>query len=123
MAEISPLAVVEKGAKLARDVKVGAFSYIGPKVKVAAGSVIENNVTIVGKTTLGERNHVFPMAVIGTSADGDGKTGRCILGEANTVREHVTIYCGPGADTRIGNDTLIMIGCVIGSAAEIANSS
>jgi len=121
MPEISPLAAVEKGAKIARDVKIGPFSYIGRKVQIASGCVIENNVTIIGKTSVAQKCHIFPMAVIGTAGDGASKPGRCILGEANTIREHVTIYCRPGDKTRIGNDNLIMIGCVIGSGAEIAN--
>ncbi len=121
MPKISPLAIVEKGAKLAADVQVGAFSYIGPKVKAAAGCIIENNVTLQGKTILGEKNHIFPMAVIGTSPRDGKKPGKCVIGEANTIREHTTIYCAHGTETRIGNHNLIMIGCVIGPGARLAN--
>lgn len=121
MAKVSPLAIVEKGAKLAGDVRVGAFSYIGEKVKIAAGCIIENNVTITGKTVIGENNQIFPMAVIGTATNGSAKAGRCVLGEANVIREHVTIYTAGGRVTRIGNDNLIMIGCVIGPGAQMAD--
>jgi UDP-N-acetylglucosamine acyltransferase len=121
MANISPHAIVEDTAKIADDVVVGPFSYIGGQVEIAAGCAIANNVTITGRTTLGEKNHVFPMAVIGTGEDDGGKVGRCILGEANSIREHVTIYAGVQRETRIGSDNLIMIGCVVGGGARIAD--
>ena len=120
MPQISPHAIVEDSAKLAADVTVGAFSYIGPDVEIAAGCVIENNVTITGQTTIGEKSHIFPMAVIGTSSNG-GARGSCCLGEANTIREQVTIYTAPGQETRIGNDNLVMIGCIIAAGAKIAD--
>ena len=119
--DISPLAIVEEGAKLADDVRVGPFSYIGPEAVLAAGCVIDNSVTIAGKTSLGENTHVFPMAVIGVASRGRSDTGRCVIGEANTIREHATIYCGKGQTTRIGNGNLIMIGCIIGSGANVAD--
>jgi len=121
MPRISPSAIVEKSAKLADDVTIGPFSYIGPRVKIAKGCVIANNVTIVGKTTIGEKNRIFPMAVIGAAGEEHGKEGHCTLGEANAIREHVTIYSRPGKATNIGNDNLIMIGSVIGSGVQIAD--
>ncbi len=121
MPKISPLAIVENTAKLADDVVVGAFSYIGGEVELAAGCLIENNVTILGQTFLGEKTHVYPMTSIGTPDPLGGQYGVCRLGEANTIREHVTIYSRAGRETRIGNDNLIMIGCVIGAAAQIAH--
>jgi len=121
MPDISPLAVVETGAKLAEDVRIGPFSYIGEQAELAAGCVVDNSVTIAGKTSLGENSHVYPMAVIGAAGQGQTDHGRCIIGEANTIREHATVYCGKGRTTRIGNNNLIMIGCVIGAGASIAD--
>jgi len=122
MPEISRYAVVEKGAELADDVRVGPFSYVGPKVRIAPGCVIENNVSLTGKTVLGPKNHVFPMAIIGAPAhDAPAAGGQCVLGEANDIREHVTIYAGVDRPTRIGRDNLIMIGCQIGPGAELGN--
>jgi len=121
MPEISPLAIVAKAAKIAGDVRIGPFSYVGDHVEIGAGCIIGNNVTITGKTVLGENNQVFPMAVIGTPINAAGEPGTCVIGEANTIREHVTVYCSRDKETCIGNDNLLMIGCVVGAGATIKN--
>ena len=126
MSEISSLAVIEEGAVLAEDVCVGPFTYVGPEVRLGPGCVIENNVTLTGKTQLGANNHVSPMAVIGARpVDDDGKpctlSGECIIGEANAIREHTVIYGGRDGPTRIGSDNLIMVGCQIGQGASIGD--
>jgi UDP-N-acetylglucosamine acyltransferase len=61
------------------------------------------------------------MAVIGEPPPGAEADGQCILGEANAVREHVTIFAGPEAPTRIGNHNLIMIASQIGAGAVIGD--
>ncbi|HUT59676.1 MAG TPA: hypothetical protein VNA25_17660 [Phycisphaerae bacterium] len=118
MADISPHAVVEQGAELADDVRVGAFTYVGPEVRVGGGCVIENNVTLAGRTVLGRNNHVFPMCVIGAADDGPGAV---IVGDANSIREHVTVCGGPAEPTRIGRDNLIMIDCHVGAGALVGD--
>jgi len=121
MPRISPYAVVEKTARLAEDVQVGAFCYIGPEVQIGAGCVIESGATITGRTVLGEGNHVFPLAVIGAASPDADEPGRCVLGEANAIREHVTIYSAAGRETAIGTDNLLMIASVVGAGARIAD--
>jgi UDP-N-acetylglucosamine acyltransferase len=120
MPSISPHALIEKGASLADDVRVGAFAYIGSNVRIGEGCVIENNATIVGKTTLGARNHVLPLAVIGAPPDGGGE-GQTIVGDANVFREHATVAAGAQTPTRIGSGNLIMIGCHIGAGAAVGD--
>ncbi len=122
MATISPYSIVEKGAKLARDVVVGPFCYIGSNVKIGKSCIIENNVTLVGKTTLGDHNHIYPMAVIGASLDGNENEGTCIIGSANNMREHATIYAGTENEpTKIGQNNLIMIACQIGPGTQVGD--
>ncbi|MBN1941901.1 MAG: hypothetical protein JW849_01275 [Phycisphaerae bacterium] len=122
MADISPYSIVEKGAKLAQNVRVGPFCYIGPRVTIGAGTVIESNVTIVGATELGEQNRVFPMAVLGATRDGDEEKGRCIIGDANSIREHVAVYAGAGKKpTKIGRNNLVMIASQVGAGSTIGD--
>ena len=121
MPEVSRHAVVEPTAELAGDVRVGPFCYVGPEVVIGAGSILESHVTVVGRTTLGAGTRVFPLAVIGTEAPGGDGDPTCIIGEANTIREHVTICAGTAPPTRIGNHNLIMIASHIGAGTTIGD--
>ncbi len=120
MPEISRHAVIERSAELAEDVRVGPFAYIGPHVRIGAGCVIDSGATVTGQTTLGAKCRVFPMAVIGTGP-GDGPEGRCVLGQANHIREHVTLCGGSERPTVLGDDNLVMIGCRIGPQAAVGS--
>lgn len=121
MPEISRNAIVSSTAELADDVYVGPFSYIGPQVRIGPGCVIDNNVTIVGRTTLGSRTRIFPMAVVGCSAPHEDSPGECVIGEANALREHVTVFAGIESPTRIGNHNLVMIACHVGHGAVLGD--
>jgi len=121
MPRISKNAIVEGTAQLAPDVVVGPFSYVGPEARIGPGCVLENNVTVVGRTTLGAGTHVFPLAVVGAAPPGSESAGQCILGEANAVREHVTVYAGADRPTRIGNHNLVMIASQIGAGVWIGD--
>jgi UDP-N-acetylglucosamine acyltransferase len=121
MPNVSPHAIIDPAAEVAADAVIGPFSYVGPGVRIEGECVIDNNVTLVGRTTLGRGTRVYPLAVIG-SAGADGQVGgQCRLGEGNAVREHVTICGGTDRPTRIGNHNLIMIACQIGAGATIGN--
>jgi UDP-N-acetylglucosamine acyltransferase len=122
MPEISPHAIVEPTAEVADDVAIGPFCYVGPRVRIGSGCRIANNVTLLGHTTLGQRTEVFPMSVIGAAPPGAGEAdGQCVLGEANAIREHVTIYAGADKPTRIGNHNLIMIASQIDPGAQLGD--
>jgi len=83
-AGISKLAYVGKGAKLGKNVSLGAFSYVGEKsiigdnvtifprvyvaegVKIGAGTIIYPNVTLRTGTRLGKNIIIHPGVVIGS---------------------------------------------------------
>ena len=119
MATISPHATVES-SKLADNVIVGPFTYIGPDVRIGAGTIVENNVFIAGRTTIGRDNHIFPGAVIGGSDD-DHARGKIKIGQANNLREQVVIAAGKTGTTSLGNNCLIMIACRIGPGAAVGS--
>jgi UDP-N-acetylglucosamine acyltransferase len=113
---ISPLADVDSRAQLAHDVTVGPFCYVGPHVKIGAGTTLDSHVSIVGHTTVGRNNRFFPNCVIGTPPQDvswrDDAVTYLEIGDENIFREGVTVNCGAEKEdltTRIGNRNLLMI--------------
>ncbi|MFN3466087.1 MAG: acyl-ACP--UDP-N-acetylglucosamine O-acyltransferase [Candidatus Brocadiales bacterium] len=112
--KIHPTAQIHPGAELGKEVEVGAHSFIDKHVKIGDGTIIRNNVTITGNTTMGKGNLVFPGACLGAEPQDlkyYGEETQLIMGERNIVRECVTVNSGTGAGggvTCIGNDNFFM---------------
>lgn len=133
--EIHPTAVVSPTAELAEDVQIKAFSTIGPRVSIGSGSVVGPHAVLDGWTTIGERNQIFPFAVIGYPPQDlsyRGEDTQLVLGNDNIIRESVTINRGTqrgGGITRLGNHNLLMAyahvahDCVIGNHVILANAT
>ena len=132
---ISPLAHVDPNAVIADDVRIGPFCFVGPEVVIGPGCVLENNVTIKGKSTLGEGNHVHPNAVIGGEPQDysyQGSPTEVRIGNFNVLREGVTINRGTEKDrgvTSIGDHCFLMgcchiaHDCCLGNNITIANGT
>lgn len=130
---IHPTAVIHPNAQLHPTVQVGAYAVIGEHVKIGAGTSIGHHVVIEGRTEIGERNRIFPGAAIGLEPQDlkyDGSLGLVKIGDANQIREFVTIH-RPTYDDRItciGNGNLLMAyshlahECVLENQVIIANS-
>ena len=104
-------------AEIGEDVEIGPFSVIGPGCRIGDGCRLHNNVTIVTDTVLGRGNEIFPGAVLGADPQDrkyEGEPSRLFIGDANIIREHVTIHSGTrlgGGKTVIGSRNLLMAGC------------
>ncbi len=108
---IHPTAIIEDGAELAPDVRVGAYAYVGPKVKLGAGCRLQHHATVEGNTTMGSNNEVFPHALIGGRTQDkkwDGDDAPVLIGDDNIFREFCTIHTATfdSGCTRIGSDNL-----------------
>ncbi len=120
-------AFVHPDAEIDEDVEIGPFSVIGPKVRVGKGTRVGNNVTIMGNTRLGERNRVFPGAVIGgepQSLKYRGEETYLEIGDGNTIRECATIHVGTeegGGVTRVGSGNLLMTSCHVAHDCEVGD--
>jgi UDP-N-acetylglucosamine acyltransferase len=126
--------VIEKEAKIGRNVKVGPFCYVGSQVQISDGVELISNVHIEGNTKIGKETKIFPFASIGTQPQDlkyKGESSSLEIGENNTIREYVTINPGTeggGRKTIIGNNCLLMISshiahdCNIGNDVVIANN-
>lgn len=132
---VEPSAVVDPRAELDEDVRVGPFCVIGPKVRIGCGTHLINNVTVMGRVTIGEHNRIFPGAVLGGDPQDisyRGSETEVIVGDHNVIREGVTINRGSEKEdgvTTLGSHCFIMAGghiahdCRVGSRVIMANAT
>ena len=132
---IHKTAIVSPKAKISSSVKIGAYSIIGPDVEIDDNVVIQSHVNITGDTIIGKKNIFYPMSSIGSNPQDlkyNGEKTKLIIGDGNTIREHVTINKGTkqgGGITKIGDNNLLMIGahiahdCIVGNNIVMANNS
>jgi len=112
-------AAVDPRAELDEDVEIGPFCVVGPDVSIGRGTRLMNNVTLMGRTTVGQYNRFFPGAVIGGDPQDvsyRGSDTRVILGDHNLIREGVTINRGTEKEdglTTLGSNCYIMSNCHI----------
>jgi UDP-N-acetylglucosamine acyltransferase len=133
--QISNMAAVDPHAALAEDVEVGPFCVIGPEVTIGRGTRLLNNVTVMGRVTIGEDNLLYPGAVIGGEAQDlsfRGGDTQVVIGDGNVFRESVTVNRGTDKElgvTTIGNDCYLMAcshvahDCQVGDRVTIANGT
>ena len=111
---IHPTAVIDPAARLADDVRVGAFSLIGADVEIGAGSVVGPHCSIHGPTRIGRDNRFVGHAAIGGEPQDKkyaGERTELVIGDGNVIREFVTINRGTGGGggiTTIGNDNWLL---------------
>ena len=94
MSEIHPTAIVEDGASIGVDVKIGPYCFIGNNVVLVDRINLGSHVVISGLTQIGEGTHIFPFASIGHNPQDlkyKGEPSRLEIGCNNVIREHVTM--------------------------------
>lgn len=132
---IDAKAIIDKGADIASNVSVGAFSVVGKDVQIGAGTIIAPHVVINGPTKIGKENRIYQFASIGEDPQ-DRKYANEItqleIGDNNTIREFCTMHRGTVQDqsiTRIGCNNLFMAythvahDCKIGNHVIMANGA
>lgn len=131
---ISHLAEVHPDAKIAPDVRIGPFCRVGPNVSLGAGTILDNNVSISGHTTIGKGNRCFPGVVIGAEPQDvsyKGSPTEVRIGDENVFRECVTVNRGTEKEdgvTSIGNGSYFMAcshiahDCKVGHHVHTANN-
>jgi UDP-N-acetylglucosamine acyltransferase len=124
--EIHPTAIIEQGAELDEGVAVGAYAYIGPRVRLSKGTQVMHHATVDGATVMGENNEVHPYAYVGGKTHDlkyRGGVQGLTIGKGNVFREFTTIHCATaeGMMTSIGDNNLILAyshvahECVVGN--------
>lgn len=135
MSEIHPTAIIENGASIGVDVKIGPYCFIGGNTVLGDRILLESHVVVTGYTEVGEGTHIFPFASIGHSPQDlkyDGELSRLEIGSNNVIREHVTMNPGTqggGLLTKVGNDCLFMVAshvahdCLVGDNVVLVNNA
>ncbi|MFW0777396.1 MAG: acyl-ACP--UDP-N-acetylglucosamine O-acyltransferase [Rickettsiales bacterium] len=135
MTNIHPTAVISPNAKLADDVRVGPYCVIDEHVSIGSGTVLHSHVAVSGHTTIGSNCNIFPFASLGHIPQDlkyKGETSQLIIGNNNTIREHVTMNPGTeggGLVTKVGDNCLFMMSshvahdCIVGNNVILANNA
>jgi UDP-N-acetylglucosamine acyltransferase len=135
MTQIHPSAIIDPKAQLGVDVQIGPFCTVGPNVVLGDGVKLTSHVVVDGHTTIGARTLVHPLAFLGGPPQHlahKGEPTELIIGERNVIRENVTMHTGTvggGGVTRVGSDSLYMVGahvahdCIVGNNVTFANNA
>ena len=130
---IHDTAIIDDSARIASTATIGPYCVIGPGVVIGEETVLMDHVSIQCNTSIGDRNSIYPGAVIGVDPQDrkyEGETTRCEIGNDNMIREHVTIHRGTdngGGLTVLGSRNLLMVGshvahdCILGDEVVLAN--
>ena len=126
--EIHPTAVVDPGASIGEDVRIGPYSLIGSDVVLGDNCEIHGHVVIDGRTRIGSGTKIFPFASIGLPPQDlkyNGEPSELEIGANNVIREHVTMNPGTeggGMLTKIGDRCLFMVGTHVGHDCQLGDS-
>jgi UDP-N-acetylglucosamine acyltransferase len=131
---IHKTAIIDPKAKISSNVKIGAYSIVGPNVEIDESSEIQSHVSIIGNTRIGKNNKIYPFSSIGNDPQDlkfGGEETKLEIGDNNKIREYVTINPGTkggGELTKIGNNCLFMVSshiahdCIVGNNVILANN-
>ena len=135
MTNVHPTAIVEKGARLGREVTIGPYCVVGPDVELGDQVSLVSHVVAAGRTKVGAGTRIYPFASIGHPPQDlkyRGEPSELVIGANNVIREHVTMNPGTeggGMITRVGDNCLFMVGahvahdCIIGNNVIMANNA
>ena len=130
---IHPTVVVDPAARIAKDVRIGPYSVIGPHVEIDSGTWVGPHVVINGPTRIGRENRIYPFCSLGDIPQDkkySGESTSLVIGDRNTIREYCTFNRGTLQDkgvTTIGSENWIMAyvhvahDCVVGDDTILAN--
>jgi UDP-N-acetylglucosamine acyltransferase len=123
-----PTAIISDQATIEEGVEIGSYTLIEDHVFIGQGTKIGSHVQIKKNSHLGKFNHVYFGAVIGGDPQDlkfEGEITEVKIGDANTIREYVTINRGTrlgGGITQIGNNNYFMSHVHIGHDCFINNN-
>jgi UDP-N-acetylglucosamine acyltransferase len=134
-AKVHPTAVVDPGARLGANVRIGPFCVVGDAVEIGDDTILGPHCTVTGPTRIGRGNHFHGHAAIGGDPQDKkfaGERTELVIGDDNVVREFTTISRGTGNGggvTRIGDGNWLLAyvhvahDCRIGNGCVFSNNA
>ena len=133
MPSIHPSAIVEDGATLADDVKIGPQCYIGAEVTIGEGTTVGGKCQIINRVEIGRNNRLHYSVALGDlpqEHEFNNPQGKVIIGDNNIFREFTNVHLPSKKEsTKIGSDCFFMVGahvahdCEIGDRVIMVNNS
>ncbi|WP_068082864.1 acyl-ACP--UDP-N-acetylglucosamine O-acyltransferase [Polycladidibacter stylochi] len=127
MPQIHPTAIIEEGAVLGDNVKIGPYCMVGGKVTLAEGVELTSHVVVTGRTSIGSGSVVYPFASLGHRPQDlkyAGEDTVLEIGCNNQIREHVTMSPGTahgGGITKVGDNCLFMASTHVGHDCQVGD--
>ncbi len=134
-AGIHATALIDPGARLGRNVEVGAYAIIGADVEIGDDCRIGPHAVVHGPSRIGRNNQIHAHAVLGGDPQDkkySGERTELVIGDDNIIREFCTLNRGTGSGggiTRIGDDNWILAyvhiahDCQVGSHCVFSNNA
>jgi len=127
MSAIHASAILEDGARLGADVRIGPFCVVGRDVTLGDGCELVSHVAIAGRTSIGGGARIFPFASIGHQPQDlkyAGEPSTLTIGANCLIREGVTMNpgtSGGGMETVIGDRCAFLANSHVGHDCRVGN--
>jgi UDP-N-acetylglucosamine acyltransferase len=124
---IHPSAIIEDGAKLGEDVRIGPNCFIGGHVSLGDGCELVSHAVVTGHTTIGPRTRIFPFASIGHAPQDlkyKGEASTLLIGADCLIREGVTMNPGTQGGrmtTTVGDRCTFMANSHVGHDCRVSH--
>ena len=125
---VHPTAIIEDGAKVGADVRVGPYCVVGGEVALGDGVELLSHVVVAGRTTIGSRTRIFPFASIGHQPQDlkyKGEPSTLAVGSDCLIREGVTMNPGTeggGMQTVVGDRCAFLANSHVGHDCKVGDN-
>jgi UDP-N-acetylglucosamine acyltransferase len=125
---VHPTAIIEDGARVGSDVRIGPYCVVGRDVVLGDGVELLSHVVVAGRTTIGARTRIFPFASIGHQPQDlkyKGEPSTLAVGSDCLIREGVTMNPGTeggGMQTVVGDRCAFLASSHVGHDCRVGDN-